>query len=460
MTENEINKAIYDKYITPTNRRKNTYIGIEIEMPVVNLNKQAVDENIVFEMTSAFRKKFGFSVVSYDDNGIANSMADEKTGDDLSFDCSYSNLELSLGKGRSLFEIKERFEKYYNFINEKLSENNYTLTGMGINPYYNINHNKPVPNERYRMLYHHLHTYKKYESSDRSFHSFPQFGTFTSASQVQLDVEKENIADIINISGRLEPYKAMLFSNSYFPETPEFLCARNMLWEKSMQGYNPHNIGMFEYEIKDNDDLVEYIKSTSIYCTMRNGKYINFTPVTIYEYLTSDKIHGEYYDGEKYTETDITPDISDLEYLRTFKFEDLTYRGTIEFRSVCCQPVKDVMTVSAFHLGFIENIDKFRELLYNDRVIYSHGYTPAELQRMYSMNEIPKFADKSKLSNQLIKIVQLAEEGLKKREKGEETFIMPLYERARRLTNPARIFRDGLENGIPVEHFISEYARI
>jgi hypothetical protein len=79
---------------------------------------------------------------------------------------------------------------------------------------------------------------------------------------------------------------------------------------------------------------------------------------------------------------------------------------------------------------------------------------------MYSMNEIPKFADKSKLSNQLIKIVQLAEEGLKKREKGEETFIMPLYERARRLTNPARIFRDGLENGIPVEHFISEYARI
>lgn len=48
-------------------------------------------------------------------------------------------------------------------MNDAFSKYDYTLTGMGINPHYNINHNKPIPNERYRMLYHHLHTYKAYE---------------------------------------------------------------------------------------------------------------------------------------------------------------------------------------------------------------------------------------------------------------------------------------------------------
>ena len=36
------------------------------------------------------------------------------------------------------------------------------LTGMGINPRYVVNQNVPVVSERYRMLFHHLSSYKKY----------------------------------------------------------------------------------------------------------------------------------------------------------------------------------------------------------------------------------------------------------------------------------------------------------
>lgn len=35
------------------------------------------------------------------------------------------------------------------------------LTGMGINPRYVVNQNVPVVSERYRMLFHHLSSYKK-----------------------------------------------------------------------------------------------------------------------------------------------------------------------------------------------------------------------------------------------------------------------------------------------------------
>ena len=460
MGQDLINKAIYDKYILPTKNKAKKFIGIEIEMPVVNLNKEAVDESVMFALSAAFCEKFGFDVISRDASGNANSMQDNVSGDNLSFDCCYSNLELSLGKGENLHVIKARFDEYYTFINEFLSEYNYTLTGMGINPYYKLNHNAPVENERYRMLYHHLHSYTKYEGGEIPFHHYPKFGTYTSASQVQIDIFYDDLIPVINAFNKLEPFKSALFANSYFPEEPEYACARNMLWERSMQGYNPHNIGMFEYVLKDTDDLIEYIKSTSIYCTMRNGRYVNFTPVPIADYLKLPSVHGEYFDGEKYVETDIEPRIEDLEHLRTFKFEDLTYRGTIEFRSSCTQPIRDSMCVAAFHIGLLERIGELDGLLSSDGVIYSHGYSAAELQRIMSKRTLPDFVDREKLSDILNRILELAESGLRQRGMGEEVFLSPLYARAKNLSNPALEMINGIENGKSIEDYIREYAKL
>ncbi|MGM9937967.1 MAG: glutamylcysteine synthetase [Candidatus Ornithomonoglobus sp.] len=460
MEQSVIDKAIYEKYITPTKSKTKRFIGIEIEMPVVNLNKAPVEENVIFKMAAAFRKRFGFHAVGQDAYGNINSMQDDITGDDLSFDCCYSNLELSLGKGKNLYQIKERFDKYYTFINEFFADYNYTLTGMGINPYYNINRNEPIQNERYRMLYHHLHSYKKYENSEIAFHSFPTFGTFTSASQVQIDIIYEDLIPVINTFGKLEPFKALLFANSVLPDEPELLCARNMLWERSMQGYNPHNIGMFEYDLKDIDDLVEYIKSTSIYCTMRNGRYVNFTPIPINEYLKLDKVQGEYFDGEKYQSIEFEPCLEDLEHLRTFKFEDLTYRGTIEFRSMCCQPISDSMTVAAFHIGLLERVQELQGLLNSDNVIYSHGYSASELQRLFSRKTLPDFVDKEKLVQVLLRILDLSASGLKQRGMNEEVFLEPLYERARTLSNPAKKMLDGIAQGKTLEYYIKEYSLV
>ncbi|MGN1116369.1 MAG: glutamylcysteine synthetase, partial [Candidatus Ornithomonoglobus sp.] len=132
MEQSVIDKAIYEKYITPTKSKTKRFIGIEIEMPVVNLNKAPVEEEVIFKMAAAFRERFGFHAVGQDACGNINSMQNDVTGDDLSFDCCYSNLELSLGKGGNLYQIKDRFDKYYTFINDFFADYNYTLTGMGI----------------------------------------------------------------------------------------------------------------------------------------------------------------------------------------------------------------------------------------------------------------------------------------------------------------------------------------
>lgn len=158
---------------------------------------------------------------------------------------------------------------------------------------------------------------------NRYFHNRPDFGTFTSASQVQLDVYYDSLIDTINTFGKLEPYKALLFANSYMSEYPDLMCARNMLWEHSMQGYNPHNVGMFGSELKNIDELLEYIKSTSIYCTMRNGKYVNFTPVPISNFLKREKVEGEYFDGKQYQKIDIINDMKQY-FVRNYNYDEIS----------------------------------------------------------------------------------------------------------------------------------------
>lgn len=461
ITNEVIEKALYQKYIEPTKHKTKRCFGIEIEMPIINLNKKPVELDVVFETARAFAEKFGFKPSGFDDNGFPNAQIDEETGDELSFDCCYSNLELSMGKADDLFEIKNRYEMYYSFLNEYFGKFNYTLSGMGINPYYNIHDNQPVPNERYRMLYHYLHSYKEHKGvgTDVVFHDHPDFATFTSASQVQIDVGR-NVVDIINVFGKIEPYKSVIFANSYLPERPDLMCSRNMLWEHSMQGYNPHNIGMFDEDLKDEKELIDYIKTTSIYCTMRKGKYIDFTPIKVSEYFQRDKITGQFFNGKKYEEITFEPCLDDLQYLRTFKFEDLTFRGTVEFRSCCCQPVSESMTIGAFHMGLLENFEELKKLTDNDNVIYNHGYNALELQKLFSCRELPEFVDKKKLSEQIINILDISKEGLKKRGFGEEKLLKPLYSRAEKLESPALKIVRGLENGEPIEKFISLYGSL
>ena len=47
--KDEIRRAVYEKYIVPTKAERPDYIGVEIEMPVVNLTGEPVDEQIAIQ---------------------------------------------------------------------------------------------------------------------------------------------------------------------------------------------------------------------------------------------------------------------------------------------------------------------------------------------------------------------------------------------------------------------------
>ena len=146
--------------------------------------------------------------------------------------------------------------------------------------------------------------------------------------------------------------------------------------------------------------------------------------------------------------------------MRSYKFEDLTYRGTIEFRSVCCQPFRDVMTVAAFHVGLLDHVEELTALLEQDTSIYQHGYSAAELRNILNRREWPEFVDRDGLKQLCLSVLDLAYRGMKETGLGEETYLEPLYKRAEQLTSPGRQYMDALDAGVSQKQLILDYASL
>ncbi len=462
MLYQEIRQKLYDKYIAPLTRKKGNYIGVELELPIVNLQKEAVDFDLVFAVTERFMQHFHFEVTGRDEDGHVHACKNKETGDILSYDCAYSNLELSFGVETNIVVLDKRFHTYYTWLQKEFGEGNHMLTGMGINPYRRYNPGVPIETERYRMLMHHLESYTKYSDLPMYFHPYPRYGTFASASQVQLDVTVENVLQTLRVFSLLEPINALLFSNSVLlGEREELLCCRDMMWENSTHGINPHNIGMFEALPQTIDELLDYIASCSLYCVMREGKYINFRPTPLLEYMQKESVKGDVYVGDgKYETVTFTPELDDVQYLRSFKFEDLTYRGTIEYRSACCQPVYAAMVVAAYFTGLQQKLAQLDELLTNDTALYHHGYTAGELRKLFNAGQVPATMDVNAVYGVVERVVALAEEGLKERGLGEEMYLAPLFDRVKKRTNPAKTMLQRFASGESLEAVIKDYGRL
>ncbi|MBO7654170.1 MAG: glutamylcysteine synthetase [Kiritimatiellae bacterium] len=454
--------ALDERFFVPLRRTRTRRIGVELELPVWNLTPgKATDFDAVHAATEEFLARFDFPDTALDDTGALYRARDPKSGDELSFDCSFNTLELSFGPDEDLTAVHARFLAYYPTLQEAFNRHGHALTGMGINPRWRENRPEPIGNGRYRMLLHHLKSYSKYGGSPR-FHDYPEFGLFSCASQVQIDADEENVIPVINMFNRLEPFKVVLFANSPFGKTGELLCGRDRLWSQSLHGLNPHNCGMYGVTLRSLADLAGYLESTSIYCAERGSRYLNFTPIPLSEYLDKGTIHAEYWDPDAGVHRNclFSPEAGDVAWLRPFKFEDLTQRGTVEFRSVCEQPVREAFAPAAFHAGLAENVSALAELLAADTALYGHGYGAVELRGIMARRDWPSFIDRTALTVQLHRILDLAEDGLIKRGFKEEPFLAPLRRRADTLISPAREHMERLAKGESIESIATDYGAL
>lgn len=99
-----IRDRLYDEFIRPTTKKKN-FIGVEIEIPIVNLDKKAVDFDVVHKVTDEFNKQFAdFKKDGIDYDGNVFSLKNDENGDIVCYDCSYNNIEFAMGREKDLFQ--------------------------------------------------------------------------------------------------------------------------------------------------------------------------------------------------------------------------------------------------------------------------------------------------------------------------------------------------------------------
>lgn len=417
-------QLLKNRYLKNIKENPDLYIGIELEFPIVHTKGKPTDIEVTKDLMRFLVDALSLEVEKEDQEGNPIQLVEPKSQDLILFEVSYTTLEFAFGKAKSIQEVEERFRAYMEVIQEKLGEKDHAIQGWGIHPNWDINDNRPVAYPRYQMLMDYLHMGSRQERAD--LHDFPQYGAFICGSQVQLDVSKSNYLRVINVFTQIEAAKAYLFANSEFSGAEwDTLISRDIFWEDSMHGIYPENVGVNSKLLKDEDDFFDYLDHSAIFTAERDGETYYFSPIRARDYLATDEITAYTLNGK---EALLVPQEKDFQTHRSYQFQDLTTRGTVEFRSVCTQPLDRTFASAAFHLGLLVNLDKLETYLETAPFFERFGRDYKSLRRQFSKKRLSdeETAGIVQFSKDLLAI---AEQGLKIRGQQEMTYLEPLKEK-------------------------------
>ena len=412
------------RYLKNIKENPDLFIGIELEFPIVNLEGKATDSEVVKDLFRYLPSVLDFTIEKVDDFGNPIQLLDLVSQDTILFEVAYTTIEFAFGKAESIQEVEERFNFYMATIQNKLGEANHAIVGCGLHPNWDKNENCPVAFPRYQMLMDYLNLSRS--KTSRGLHDFPEYGAFICGSQVQLDVSRSNYLRVINAFTQIEAAKAYLFANSEFSGADwDTKISRDIFGEESMHGIYPENIGVNTRLFKDEDDFLDYLNHSAIFTAERDGQTYYFYPIQARDYLTTPEIRAFTLNGD---EVLIHPQEEDFQTHRSYQYQDLTTRGTVEFRSVCTQPLDRTFTSGAFHLGLLLHLDKLEAYLRTAPFFTTAGRDYKSLRRQFSKKKLTA-AEEAAIVDFSRDLLQLAEEGLKMRNKHEMTYLQPLRDK-------------------------------
>ena len=191
-----------------------------------------------------------------------------------------------------------------------------------------------------------------------------------------------------------------------------------------MHGIYPENVGVNARLFKDEDDFFDYLDHSAIFTAERDGQTYYFYPIQARDYLATTEIQAYALNGDEIL---IYPQEKDFETHRSYQYQDLTTRGTVEFRSVCTQPLERTFASAAFHLGLLVNLDKLEAYLETATFFKEFGRNYKFLRRQFSKKKLTN-EEETAIIEFSKHILLLACEGLEMRNKQEMTYLQALKE--------------------------------
>ena len=417
MTKQQAIKLLKEKYLSNMKEDSELFVGIELEFPIVETNGNKTNIEVTKNLFRTLANLSDFEVEKIDDEQNPIQLIHCSSKDRILFELSYNTIEFAFERARSINEVAKRFEAYLKIIQPILQENNHEIQGHGIHPLWQENDNSPVKIERYKMLMAVL----AMNGTGMKTHSYPSYGAFICGNQVQLDVRRDNYLRIINAFNKIEAAKAYLFSNSEFSaEAWDTKIARDIFWEESLHGYYKENVGIYPKDYQSEEEFFNNLARTAIFTATREGKSYYFKPIRVEDYLDQKEITAYTADGN---EKIINPVKEDLKQHRSYQFQDLTARGTVEFRSVCTQPLETTFAPIAFELGLFVQLEKLENYLEDCSFFKNEEQDYRKLRKKYSKKILSK-EEKEAIQSFSKDLLDIAEAGLMKRGCGEEKFLI------------------------------------
>lgn len=421
-------ELLKQRYYLPIKEQPGLFVGIELEYPVVNLSGNATDVSLTKQLLIYLIDNFGFKADKFDSDNNPIQLIEQASGDMILFEVSYNTIEFAFAKASRIAEVEERLDTYLSMIQPYLRNHNHELQGWGVNPNWAKNDNSPVKSPRYEMLMDFLELSK--DKNNPFFHNYPEYGSFICGSQVQLDVSKISYLRVLNAFNQIEGPKAVLLANSEFWGSDwDLAISRDVFWENSMHGVFEENAGIFPRVFKNEDDYFSYLSETAIFTAKRAEETYYFEPIRAKDYLNKSAIQAWSIHGN---EVSIKPSEDDFKTHRSYQFQDLTTRGTIEFRSVCTQPFSATFAPAAFHLGLLVNLERLENILKDSPFFEAFDFDYPRIRRLFSKKDISD-TDLKLIFPLTEALLVCAEDGLKSRGFGEEIYLAPLKEKLKAL---------------------------
>ncbi|MCB6703125.1 gamma-glutamylcysteine synthetase [Streptococcus parasanguinis] len=417
MTKQQAIKLLKEKYLSNMKEDSELFVGVELEFPIVETNGNKTNIEVTKNLFRTLANLSDFEVEKRDDDQNPIQLVHCSSKDRILFELSYNTIEFAFEKAHSIDEVAKRFEAYLKIIQPILQENNHEIQGHGIHPIWKENDNSPVKIERYKMLM----AFLAMNGTGMKTHPYPSYGAFICGNQVQLDVRRDNYIRIINAFNKIEAAKAYLFSNSEFSsEAWDTKIARDIFWEESLHGYYRENVGIFPKDYQSEEEFFNNLARTAIFTVTREGKSYYFKPIRVEDYLDQKEIIAYTTDGK---EKNINPVKEDLKQHRSYQFQDLTARGTVEFRSVCTQPLETTFAPIAFELGLFVQLEKLENYLEHCSFLKNEKQDYRNLRKKYSKKILSK-KEKEKIKTFSKELLEISKSGLLERGYEEEKYLI------------------------------------
>ena len=417
MTKQQAIKLLKEKYLSNMKEDSELFVGVELEFPIVEIHGNKTNIEVTKNLFRTLANLLDFEVEKMDDDQNPIQLVHRSSKDRILFELSYNTIEFAFEKAHSIDEVAERFEAYLKIIQPILQEDHHEIQGHGIHPQWQENDNSPVKIERYKMLM----AFLAMNGTGMKTHPYPSYGAFICGNQLQLDVRRDNYIRIINAFNKIEAAKAYLFSNSEFSaEAWDTKITRDIFWEESLHGYYKENVGIYPKDYQSEEEFFDNLASTAIFTATREDKSYYFKPIRVKDYLDQKEIIAYTANGN---EKIIRPVKEDLKQHRSYQFQDLTARGTVEFRSVCTQPLETTFAPIAFELGLFVQLENLENYLEHCSFLKNEKQDYRKLRKKYSKKILSKKEEET-IQSFSKDLIDMARAGLIKRGYGEETFLI------------------------------------